>query len=403
MATARRKTHFLIQWVADFIALLKADLIDAVGALTDPGHDHGGSTGSAGTGATGASGALGVSGSAGATTLLLMPSFRLAAPGTNHHAAYAGGAGAIDDVVGPWTMPLPNRCPQVATSAAAAAGNATVVGTDCAGNPLTEVQACAGGGATQQFARAFRTITEFHYSVDPGALQTVTLQTGNGLGLQEPFDTLVLLSVNGVVEAPASSHAATGTVVPTTDPDGSREYTVLYEADHAHGAGTLSAATHTHTGPSHSHAVASGATGVTVGDASVVHLDKDERAVSAADASSLATSVTLCKALHVAYNDHRTDLLHHKAADTTNTIAATLASIVDLATGITAANQIKAALNAHRSQAGVHVNNDAGSEITSPDATDQASLNTLLNELKADINLHFGRGFGSPSWRVVEG
>lgn len=165
---------------------------------------------------------------------------------------------------------------------------------------------------------------------------------------------------------------------PATDVGGWR---ILSGVSHAHGAGTLTAP---------------------AGGSSAVHHDADERTVSVANATDLASSLALTKALLTVYAQHRTDTLHHQAADATNTVASGVADVVDLSSAITAANQLKAAFNAHRAQAGVHWTDDAGHAVTSPDATGQPSLNTLLNEMKGDVNGHFAAGVTDPaSWRIV--
>lgn len=204
------------------------------------------------------------------------------------------------------------------------------------------------------------------------------------------------LLVQGEAPCLIDSHpAVTGaplvlTVFGLAPPTGATAYRILRaptpagtnanESSHTHGAGTFAGA------PA----------------SSAVHYDRGEYTVTAANASDLDTSVTLCQALHSAYYQHRTDALAHDAVDATNTVAATRASVVGLATAIVVANQLKAAYNAHRAESGVHPNNDSGHAISSADASDQSSLNTLLNELKADMNAHFADGMATPSWRAVD-
>ncbi len=53
-----------------------------------------------------------------------------------------------------------------------------------------------------------------------------------------------------------------------------------------------------------------------------------------------------------------------------------------------ASNQIKSKYNTHRGQLLVHYVNDASHDVTSADATDQASCQTLINEIKGDYNDH---------------
>lgn len=146
-------------------------------------------------------------------------------------------------------------------------------------------------------------------------------------------------------------------------------------AAHTHGAGTLAAP---------------------------IHYDRAEYPVTAAAASDLATSITLAQDLLEAYARHRVDALAHTAADATNVVASAPSAVVDLATAIVAANQMKAAYNAHRAEGGVHPTNDAGNATAAADAADQGTLNTLLNELKTDLNAHLADGLSTPSWRAVD-
>ena len=153
-------------------------------------------------------------------------------------------------------------------------------------------------------------------------------------------------------------------------------------------------------------------TPVTAVGTTVSHYDRAEYSVTAANASNLATSRALLKAILVATVDHREDLLAHAALDTDNLspradLADNLRSISGAAlTGsgglCERANNLKGAINGHLTEAGVHVVNDTSNPIASTDATDQGSLNTLLNEIKTDFNLHLANGLPVPSWRVLE-
>jgi hypothetical protein len=55
---------------------------------------------------------------------------------------------------------------------------------------------------------------------------------------------------------------------------------------------------------------------------------------------------------------------------------------------MTLANALKAAYTAHRIDTGAHVAADATNVVAAADATDQTSANTLLTELKTDLNAH---------------
>jgi hypothetical protein len=135
-----------------------------------------------------------------------------------------------------------------------------------------------------------------------------------------------------------------------------------------------------------------------IGAGSFFHLDKSERTVTAANASSLATSITLANDVMGVYLFHLADTLGHKVDDP----APALVKATSLATAITLANAIKSDYNTHRASTTYHYTADATNTITSADATDQTSLNTLLNELKTDINAHMASGPAAASIRLVD-
>ena len=141
-----------------------------------------------------------------------------------------------------------------------------------------------------------------------------------------------------------------------------------------------------------------------IGAGATFHLDAAETVVSAANASDLATSLTLANAIKRVYELHLESasgleggVLAHKEADA----APALTTATDLATAITLANAIKADYNTHRASTTYHYNADATNVVTSADATDQTSLNTLLNEIKTDLNAHMASAPSAPSLRLV--
>ena len=162
-----------------------------------------------------------------------------------------------------FTKFIPNKS-STSSGGAGVATNYTITGTDCDGNALVEVIAVPGAG-TVQGTRAFATITRVQSDLDPTV--TTDVQSGNGFGLGAPFNALDAVGVDGVLEAPVSSHGATGTIVPTTVPNAAHEYTVDYRAlptaanaAHDHGAATGADGAHDHTSPtgagsSHTHAL----------------------------------------------------------------------------------------------------------------------------------------------------
>ena len=156
---------------------------------------------------------------------------KLATAGTAYHAAYTAGA-PISDAVGPWTMPFPRRTVQVVLAGGGANPVVvTVAGTAPDGTVVSDAISCAGVG-TYEGTKAFDTITSVSSNVDP--LANTTLNTGKGFGTVVPFVALQALGVSGVLEAAASNHAASGTVVPTTSPDGTKSFAVRYTATHVH-------------------------------------------------------------------------------------------------------------------------------------------------------------------------
>jgi len=76
----------------------------------------------------------------------------------------------------------------------------------------------------------------------------------------------------------------------------------------------------------------------------------------------------------------------HKANDTTNSIAS--ANATDQATLNTLLNEIKLDYNAHRVSVTFHNIADATNAVTSADASNEATSVTLANEIKLDYNAH---------------
>jgi hypothetical protein len=112
--------------------------------------------------------------------------------------------------------------------------------------------------------------------------------------------------------------------------------------------------------------------------------------IEAADASDLATAITLVNQEWSYINSHFADTLAH---DSAVTAAMTSATATDLATAITRANEVKADYNTHRTEASVHFNNDATNVVAAADASDLGTLQTLVNEIKVDANAHFAGAF----------
>lgn len=120
-----------------------------------------------------------------------------------------------------------------------------------------------------------------------------------------------------------------------------------------------------------------------------------------ANASSLATSIALVNEIKAVCNVHFRDKSAHSSVFTA---LITTPDAIDLATGITLGNAIKAAYNTggHINTASIHFNADATNTISAANATDQTSLNTLLNELKTDINAHIANGLAGDHLEFVD-
>lgn len=134
--------------------------------------------------------------------------------------------------------------------------------------------------------------------------------------------------------------------------------------------------------------------GVAVADASdlatlkaLLNDVKAKLAAHEAAQSTLEECLSLVNSLYTGYEAHRASDTHHVIADAVNIIVAPQPA-TNLAEAEALINDIKAKYNLHRSQAGVHDNNDAGNAVSSADASDLATLVTLVNEVKSDFNAH---------------
>lgn len=137
------------------------------------------------------------------------------------------------------------------------------------------------------------------------------------------------------------------------------------------------------------YAAAFNALKLQIGAGATPHLDAGEyftAANAAANASSLATSLTLVNQLRAVSLLHRADTLIHKAVDSA-TITAPAAT--DLATAITLANELKSDYATHIASTSIHFNADVTNVITAANASDQGTLNTLLNDIKTQYLAHF--------------
>lgn len=122
--------------------------------------------------------------------------------------------------------------------------------------------------------------------------------------------------------------------------------------------------------------------------------------VSAANASDLATSLTLVNDIRKRWLQHRADDLAHKVNDGLPALTAPVAT--DLTTAQTLANELKADYNTHIASTTYHYTADGANAVAAVDATDQTSLNTLLNEMKTDFNAHIASAPVGQSVKLID-
>ena len=115
------------------------------------------------------------------------------------------------------------------------------------------------------------------------------------------------------------------------------------------------------------------------------------------------SSVALVNTEVTAYNTHRVAVYDgvsnfgaHYAADSTHTITAPVAT--DLTSAIT-----RAKFNLHILTMASHAGNaDTVNTVTATNASDEASLVTLVNQIKSKMNSHFAAAMSSQSMTLVD-
>lgn len=187
---------------------------------------------------------------------LFVGSACLPAAGTPVHADDAGG-GALNLIAG-FTNPVPRRVLNIARTAA---GPANVTYTCYYNAPgslstTTSVIVPSGGNASTLVAGEWTRVTT---TVDPVSVTSFTTGVGFSVGQQIQTASTPVLSCNGVAETIISSELPSGTITPTTAPDGTRQFCVQFKTSNGHGVtdgGHVHSVTdpgHTHTHASHTH------------------------------------------------------------------------------------------------------------------------------------------------------
>lgn len=277
----------------------------------------------------------------------------------------------------------------VDANSSVSAGTVVLVGVGVNGQAVTQTISLAGGTRTVVTDDVYATLTSATVASVAGAAagDTIGIGVSTALGLPAVVGATSLSvfksCVNETNETVGTVDATAGSIIPTTAANGTNDYDFWYK--------------------------------FSVTPAGVkFHLDTSDETVTAAVASDLATSLTLVNELaDVFYGPasttsspfpgHALDALAHVAADSTNGALTAARPATSLATAITLANEIKADYNAHLTQSGVHLNNDSTNTISSSNASDQSSLNTLLNELRTNMAAHIASAVAGYSLRIIEG
>ena len=129
-------------------------------------------------------------------------------------------------------------------------------------------------------------------------------------------------------------------------------------------------------------------------------------AISAADATDLATAITLANAIKASLNTHEASACDattgqgvHMAADATNTVTA--ANATDLTTLITLTTQERGKSISHVGATTPHPVADATNVPSVTVATDAATAVTLVNDIKTKLNGHFAAAMNHQATNLV--
>jgi hypothetical protein len=205
----------------------------------------------ASTGASAASHTTGLTVDSATQHRLFCAAKSLPAKGVSMHAQDAGGA--VLALLN-FTNQLPRRTMNIARSDAGPASvDYTCTYKDPAGTLVQVTLAVPkNGNATTPVAGEWTNVVTL---VDP--VSTSDFVTGDGFSVGEAIQaaSTPVLSCNGVVENAVSVELPSGTIVPTTAPDGAKGFAVAYAVTNAH---PVTDAGHVHalTDPGHTHALA---------------------------------------------------------------------------------------------------------------------------------------------------
>jgi hypothetical protein len=122
---------------------------------------------------------------------------------------------------------------------------------------------------------------------------------------------------------------------------------------------------------------------------------RESNLIEGDDCTDTATAIVLVNEIWQKLNVHFADTMAHASAVSA---AIGTATATTLATAITRAEAIRTAYTAHLSASNVHATNDSTNTITAATATNEATLVTLVNELKEEHDDHIE---GAPQGRMI--
>ncbi len=110
------------------------------------------------------------------------------------------------------------------------AGTVTITGTNPAGEVISETVTVVAGTLSYTTANAYATITQVAHAMSNGQVTVDTMDLGmsTSLALPGPYSEVTKLVSAGTVEAVSAADRVAGTFIPTTAPDGAKDFEVWY-------------------------------------------------------------------------------------------------------------------------------------------------------------------------------
>lgn len=173
------------------------------------------------------------------------PGATLPAAGVPVHAQDPGGAPL--NLVAGFSNPVPRRTLAITRGALGPPSVVYTVHQVYADGSNADVPVPVGPGATAVMTEAGE-VTSITSDLDPG--DTTDFETGDGFNVGSLFTGAIALAVDSVEEAAVYSNGVSGTVTPTTPPDGTKTFGVRMFTGHDHG---VTDGGHTHVQDPHDH------------------------------------------------------------------------------------------------------------------------------------------------------